>query len=309
MKVRRRTAGANIATHTTSDYWKRALYVGPSLEVKGNIRAAVSTDGALHIIVTSEFKGVSDGGDVNPYQQVASGLEGMLATRTTTSSAAAVQKTQAITTKHHEEEIPTAGQEAPRGPDTIGGEILPPPDPPPCTAASSQLGATESIVPTTVHRMTLRSKASNRQRISAGAEHSAAKEHLLDTAMYAEWTTHSDQQYYYAFNTRQIIHFDDDRANISPSSDQDDARWHEPAHFLLAAQEEAFRAVTKDVPKSFAAALQDPKWGDDPARLEWATLLLEAQTLVAVDRADALEAVGTGADLVVLRSFPSTKRR
>lgn len=48
--------------------------------------------------------------------------------------------------------------------------------------------------------------------------------------------------------------------------------------------------MTKDVPKSFAAALQDPKWGD-PARLEWATLL-EAQTLVAVDRADALEAVG-----------------
>ncbi len=58
--------------------------------------------------------------------------------------------------------------------------------------------------------------------------------------------------------------------------------------------------MAKDVPKSFAAALQDPKWGD-PARLEWATLL-EAQTLVAADRANALEAVGAGADLVVL--FP-----
>ncbi len=98
-----------------------------------------------------------------------------------------------------------------------------------------------------------------------------------------------------------------DHANISPSSDQDDARWHEPAHFLLAAQEEAFRAVAKDVPKSFAAALQDPKWGDS-ARLEWATLL-EAQTLVAVDRADALEAVGAEPGPTWSCSSPSTKRR
>ncbi len=48
-------------------FWQRALYVGPSDQVPGAIRAAVVTNDKIQIVVTTNIKGVSDGGDINVY--------------------------------------------------------------------------------------------------------------------------------------------------------------------------------------------------------------------------------------------------
>jgi hypothetical protein len=48
-------------------YWQRGIYVGPSNLVVGAIRVAVLCKGNVRIVTSTVFKGVSDGGDLNPY--------------------------------------------------------------------------------------------------------------------------------------------------------------------------------------------------------------------------------------------------
>ena len=52
------------------DYWKKALYLGPSDRVAGAIRAAIITNNTVLISTTNMFKGVSDGGRLDPYESV-----------------------------------------------------------------------------------------------------------------------------------------------------------------------------------------------------------------------------------------------
>ncbi len=68
----------NAELQTQDNYWQRALYVGPSLDVKGAIRAAVVINDQVHIFVTTQFKNVSNGGNVNPYPHVERVLESMI---------------------------------------------------------------------------------------------------------------------------------------------------------------------------------------------------------------------------------------
>lgn len=55
----------NKELNSTTYYWQQALYVGPSLSVPGCIRAAVVTNKTVQIIITSNIKSISDGGDLN----------------------------------------------------------------------------------------------------------------------------------------------------------------------------------------------------------------------------------------------------
>ena len=47
---------------------------------------------------------------------------------------------------------------------------------------------------------------------------------------------------------------------------------------------EGFRAITKNVPKTFPQALRDPVWGE-PARLEFETILTSTKSIVRMDTA------------------------
>jgi len=60
----------NTPVPTNKSYWKRGLYTGPSKVVPGAIRVAIKTQKRIKIITTTIFKGVSDGGDIQPYQIV-----------------------------------------------------------------------------------------------------------------------------------------------------------------------------------------------------------------------------------------------
>lgn len=59
-------------------FYQHALYVGGCPEGKGVIRAAVLVNGRVHLIRTSKYKGVSDGGDANEYESVERGTQLMV---------------------------------------------------------------------------------------------------------------------------------------------------------------------------------------------------------------------------------------
>ena len=65
-----RSSKTNNPVPTNKRYWKRGLYVGPSIIVPGSIRVAIKTNKRIKIVTTSNFKGVSDGGALQIYSQM-----------------------------------------------------------------------------------------------------------------------------------------------------------------------------------------------------------------------------------------------
>ena len=65
-----RNSKTNSPVPTNKRYWKRGLYVGPSIIIPGSIRVAIKTNKRIKIITTSKFKGVSDGGALQIYSQM-----------------------------------------------------------------------------------------------------------------------------------------------------------------------------------------------------------------------------------------------
>jgi hypothetical protein len=65
-----RSSKTNNPVPTNKRYWKRGLYVGPSIIVPGSIRVAIKTNKRIKIVTTSNFKGVSDGGALQIYNQI-----------------------------------------------------------------------------------------------------------------------------------------------------------------------------------------------------------------------------------------------
>ena len=62
--VLRRTVNEN---NSNREFWQKGIYVGPSDKVPGAIRAAVVTRGQVKMVVTTVYKSVSDGGNLNIY--------------------------------------------------------------------------------------------------------------------------------------------------------------------------------------------------------------------------------------------------
>lgn len=67
-----KTLGNEI--YTNQPYHQTALYLGPSKNTPGAIKAAVITNGKITVLVTSKFTAASDGGSLNVYPLVESGL-------------------------------------------------------------------------------------------------------------------------------------------------------------------------------------------------------------------------------------------
>jgi len=65
-----RHSKANNPTQSNRSYWQRGLYTGPSQLIPGAVRVAIKTKKRIKIVSTTVFKGVSDGGDIYPYQIV-----------------------------------------------------------------------------------------------------------------------------------------------------------------------------------------------------------------------------------------------
>jgi hypothetical protein len=61
----------NTLVQTQKHFWQKGLYVGSSPDKRGAIRVAVKDNqGHIQIITTTQFKNISDGGNLNPYQDI-----------------------------------------------------------------------------------------------------------------------------------------------------------------------------------------------------------------------------------------------
>lgn len=68
----------NHELQSAQNHWKRGLYVGPSVSVKGAVRVAIMSNGQLKVRTSTAIKAVSDGGDINPYQTVDRALPSLI---------------------------------------------------------------------------------------------------------------------------------------------------------------------------------------------------------------------------------------
>jgi len=114
-----------------------------------------------------------------------------------------------------------------------------------------------------------------------------------DEANFADWSEHKHADYFYNYSDGKFIHVTSDITQAAA-----DVAFR--AEILRGDVEEGFTAVTKGVPKTFAAALSDHIWGE-PARVEWQTLL-DTHAIVKVSKEFAESQLQDGADLVYL--FP-----
>jgi hypothetical protein len=120
--------------------------------------------------------------------------------------------------------------------------------------------------------------------------------HFIEEAVayMADWTNHTDDQvdWYFSMADHKYYTFDGSLHKGPPPPSPDPIKNE--------SSETAYRAVTKNVPKSFPDALKHPEWSE-AAIFEWQTIL-NAKTLVKVDASIAKEAIKNGADMVIL--FP-----
>jgi hypothetical protein len=75
---RQQQAGSRRVGDPNQSHYEYGLYVGGCPHGKGLIRAAVLTNRRVHIVRTSKYKGVSDGGDAVQYQHVENGIHRMV---------------------------------------------------------------------------------------------------------------------------------------------------------------------------------------------------------------------------------------
>ncbi len=352
---------------TNKFYWQRALYVGPSIDVKGAIRAAVVTNNSMQIIVTTQFKNVSDGGNVNPYPNVERVLDSLIepvqvneqttVTTVPTSNSANAQVVEPIRPTEttvdpapplNEPQLPSTTSSLPIVEPTETNQdsgfretIFPPrqqesqqstenntsrsrrkgnrrPRSEPNVVQSSPT-PTRSTEPIAVmHRVTRSQKSQNhkpqRNASVSQPKHQPRSQRSRNDNPYA-------RSYVNPHLTRQT------RATLAMSSEHSDiptlaqkclayfADWsnlkYSPDEYYYSTKdqcfyaihfptEQAMRAVTENVPKSFLAALNDPLW-NDPAVTEWTTIQ-DSKALLRVDAKVARDAIAAGADLVIL--FP-----
>jgi len=110
---------------------------------------------------------------------------------------------------------------------------------------------------------------------------------------FIDWSTHKQSDYYInAFQMTKLYQIHDDNSG-NTTGDTKKAS-------VEIEGEVSYRAVSTNVPKTFVAALKDPLWGP-AARQEWETIM-DAGTLLKIDKHTAKQMVQDGADLVVL--FP-----
>eukprot|EP01038_Epipyxis_sp_PR26KG_P017714 gene17714-24679_t len=57
----------NVLLNSIRNHWQNTLYIGPSLDTPGAIRALIKTNKTIRIVVTTKIKAITDGGDQATY--------------------------------------------------------------------------------------------------------------------------------------------------------------------------------------------------------------------------------------------------
>ena len=304
------------------------LYVGPSLSTEGCARVALIVGDKVKVITTSHFSAASDGGGLNVYPHVSRGLKQLLEDQVR--KIAAQDDDNDFELEDPEKDSPPVPvppmlsndsipevvshisvnkkDELSMMPDltmpdisstNILSEALPSMlndnvqvnDLPSVLNENVQVDDVPLVLKNIIKpvRQSARQRERRLRRDMMGSI--AANSVELETSCFADWTSHTDETIYWSFSDFQLL-------KISSESTSDDQ--------VCSSVELGFVAITDNVPKSFAAALRDPLWGD-AARLELNTLV-STGAIVEIDAELAKNAVKyQGADLVLL--FPVYEKK
>ena len=324
--VLRRTK--NVELGSVKEFFQRGLYVGPSLITPGAIRVAVITRGYIRIVESTVYKAVNDGGDLTIHATINSHMHRLL-------SASDPTRTDANPAHNSTPVHDLRGDESARDSELRGDAVgkkkkkkraqkrvkkLSEPSLQRVSTNSHTHRCDEDVTvedledddddddsdanptiqqPTSsIHQRDQQvmqeqvkgwgTRAERASRRNAKTHQSLpirppTQEELLETlreeAMFADWSEHEEKQYYFSFEHSCFV-------VLENASSDDEVQ-----------PEESYRAVKEGVPKTLAAALLDPLWGD-PARVELDTVTTSSGCIVPVDQRIAREQIANGAQVL-----------
>ena len=280
----RRTKASN-PLQSNREFWQRGLYVGPSDTVPCAIRVAVLTKNRqIKIVITTIYKGVSDGGNINPYD-----VTNKLSPAVFNSDINNGNKTiinEADTNKQdaielldnldHVENIPAILSDDSR----LRGENIALRDQLKMKAQVKQWGTREERV----ERRNQMKENNNYLTTSKDLI-----KHINESSNFVDWLTHTEECIYFSFSENCYYVF----SNIYQSDLEIDSSKQEDII------EEGFRAVTENIPRSLSAALSHPIWGE-AARKEFETITQGTGAIVKVNQEIARENIRNGADCLMM---------
>ena len=259
-------------------FWQRGLYVGPSSVVNGAIRVAVRTrKGHMKIVVSTRYKGVSDGGRINNIYHID--------IKHIEASDSDISPTDE--SKENDEVLQNLPDEV-RGDNTPNVELR----------RSTRI-ANKNIVPEEPRlshnpneeevqekepkecKKARKSRKETSHTVSEILEEIAkARIEIANSTL--DWVEVQDEEYYFNFSNNMYY-------NIDIAGNDESKKF----------VEEGYRAVTENVPRSITKAMSHPRWGE-PTREELSTITDKTGTLVPVDTQIALTDIKNGANCLTI---------
>ena len=317
------------------EFLQYGLYVGPDKKVKGAIRAAILTGAGVKIIVTTKYKGVSDGGGINIYPMVQRGLTNIIADQTEENEqddkvsyvddenvfdvAPKAKETKTRKKKNTAKKEPTTDRHTQGQDDETRVEVtheLPEQQEEnveeDCNKQAANGKIDTNIVQKKRHRKKKESVTDNDTTNMASADKDRKMAKDTTSMMEKESLPEKESTVKERVSARRKTRSMQETAYFADwGCVQQETAFYSfsESAFIRISDEmigeneviEGYRAVTEGVPRNYVAALADKEWGD-AARTEWKTIA-DARCIVEVDPQLAREEIEkNGADLVIL--FP-----
>lgn len=313
--------------HTYGTTFEYGIYLGPEPSIVGGIRIAIRTDRGLRVILSSKFKGVSEGGAVQDAALIQRGCdilsnenyEQQLQLQAADTNSEQQLQQPAADTKNSDSGLPKTVKFDLTDPLVQTSEFIP--TEAPVSVAKDDVPQLVDMIPHHIEVTTTGTTEENGQPSpsSTAKQKSAARSRERFT---------SANPYTKIFNasTRAQRHAQRNREHHCLRAEICDWRGVRPDsvffsyvdgvycmldHFNPVVEadrydEEGYVAVKEDIPKSYQEALRHPLW-KEPAQTEWATLM-DTRALVKVDATHAWERIKSKrAQLVIL--FPVYERK
>jgi hypothetical protein len=265
------------------EFWQRGLYVGPSDQVPGAIRVAVLTrNKSIKVVVTTIFKGVSDGGNINPYNVVNSHVHQLNKEQTVdVEDDEEQQSVNSLPVQQIQVEATSTANKLRGGVYNRDKEIM--------QEQVKNWGSREE-------RMKRRNKSEINyaitstelmEQINSAMSEENKNYNLIQTANeeanFVDWSTHTDECVYYSFTNNCYFIFE----NYANNNDEE------------IVFEVGYKAVTEGIPKSLFAAMSHPVWGE-AARTEFGVVTQGTGAIVKVNQQIAKENISNGADCMIM---------
>jgi len=317
--VYRNVLTGEIIGRANRSFYQYGVYCGFDTKVSGGIRVALVTNSRLSVVVTTKYKGVSDGGGLNDYPIIERGVQRLLSEPPAGVGidnndvvADAMNDNDMDNTVHVDiaadgdsssDVVHNDNDNDDAICDDVSSRVQQLAEDTPVSAVTlPQVRGVNGTVARTVvadgtahkngeatrgSRVYDPNKRPNRAERMRLRENNYAQvdnmESGRESANFADWSNYADGDVHYSFADHSYY--------VVSSVINADATCFE---------ETGYKVVTTGVPKNFSAGLKDPEWGD-PCRVEWSGLM-DMKTLVQMQRHIAEEDIRNGADVVIL--FP-----